>query len=99
MSVSVVLTQFEALVTRQVLEGYEQSLGQEHPLRCICLNQLSNLLHFQGEYKKAEEMIRHALEKQEKVFARDHHLTLDTLDSLGLACECQRRHAEAEELY
>lgn len=66
MSVSVVLTQFEALVTRQFLEGYEQLLGHEHPVRCICLIQLGNLLHFQGESKKAEEVLRHALEIQEE---------------------------------
>ncbi len=72
---------------------------EEHEARAYLMSEISYLLHYIGEYKRAEEWCQKSLWIREKVLGKDHPVTASSYNNLaGLYYE-QRKYKEAENLY
>jgi tetratricopeptide (TPR) repeat protein len=99
--------QAEALYTRgryrdveplreQVLAGYRQVLGEDHPDSAHAYNNLARCQLEQGRYAQAEPGFAKALEINRKALGEDHP---DTALAYSLLADCQQaqgRYAQAE---
>ena len=67
---------------RRALEGYERTLGRDHPHTLLSVNNLGALLKAQGKLNLAEPFLRRALEGRERTLGLDHPGTLLSANSL-----------------
>ena len=68
---------------RRALEGYERTLGPDHPDTLASINNLAILIEAQGKPQEAEPLHRRALEGYEKAMGPEHPSTLASLNNLA----------------
>ena len=66
---------------RRDFEGFERTLGRDHPVTLVSVDNLGSLLQAQGKLILAEPFFRRALEGFERTLGRDHPDTLASLFS------------------
>jgi len=88
----------EPLYQRAIAIG-EKTLGPEHPLLAIYINNLANLYRDQGKYEEAEPLYQRAIAIGEKTLGPEHPDLATWLNNLAnLYCD-QGRYEEAEPLF
>ncbi len=83
---------------RRALRINENSLGYEHHIVAICLNNLAQLLSDTNRLAEAEPLMRRALEIDEKSFGPDHPEVAIRLNNLAYLLKETNRLAEAKSL-
>ncbi|PWW80876.1 TPR-like protein, partial [Tuber magnatum] len=84
------------VVNRRALEGYEKSLGSDHPYTLMAVNNLALVLRELGRYEESEVMNRRALEGYEKSLGSDHPDTLMAVNNLALVLGDLGRYEDSE---
>jgi len=86
-------------ICRRAVQGYKNSLGENHPDTFSSVDKLGCALRFQGKYQEAEEMHRRALQGREKALGENHPGTLRSANNLGITLRCQRMYQDSEEMH
>ena len=73
----------------------QKVLGMEHPDILMSMNNLAQVLSYQGKYEEAEQMYREVLESRRKVLSMEHPDTLTSIYNLAKLLSSQSRHAQA----
>jgi tetratricopeptide (TPR) repeat protein len=68
---------------QRALDGYEKTLGKDHPSTINTVNNMGLAFCNQGEYGKAIEWYQRSLDGYEKTLGMDHPSTLDTVNHIG----------------
>ena len=76
---------------RLALEGWERTLGRDHPSTLTSVKNLGVLLQSQGKLTEAEPFYRRALEGQERTLGVDHPSTRLTAEHLRHLLNSSRR--------
>jgi hypothetical protein len=84
---------------QQASDGYEESLGANHPLMLTPLRGLAFVLERQTKYKAAETVRRRVLEVCEKVNGPTHIDTLGAVYDLAWVLHMQNQYDQASMLY
>ena len=77
----------------------EKALYPDHPDVATSLNNLAGQYDTQGQYAKAETLIKHSLEIFERALGPDHPDVARSLNNLALFYQNQGRYDEAEPLF
>lgn len=78
----------------------EQTEGSAHPQLARCFYHMGQLYHGLGQFRKAVQFKRRALEIQEKTLGPEHNIVATTLNCLASLLEhSQGRYVEAERLF
>ena len=90
-------------LARRSLSIREAALGKLHPLVASSLNNLAVLYRTQGEYAKAEPLLRRALEMREKLYSKaafplGHPDLASSINSLAFLHKDQGEYGKAEPL-
>ena len=80
----------------KTLEDRRSALGDEHPSTLVSLNKLASMYNAQGQYKKADPLLRDGLEKTRR--HQDVCALAGALASMGLNLIMQEKYSEAEPL-
>jgi tetratricopeptide (TPR) repeat protein len=83
---------------KEALDIYEAALRPEHSDILASINDIGEVLWYQGKYKEAEEMLRRALEGKEKALGEENVDTLTSVDSLALVLRARGKYEEAEKM-
>jgi tetratricopeptide (TPR) repeat protein len=83
---------------KEALDIYEVALRPEHSDLLASINDIGEVLWYQGKYKEAEEMLRRALEGREKALGEEDVDTLTSVDSLALVLRARGKYEEAEKM-
>ena len=90
--------------SREARAGFESALqtltakaGPEHPQTLYAKARLGSVYTALGEYSKADEMLRAALEGEEKTFGEDDPILAGTLKSLAFLHDSRGDFAKAEQ--
>jgi tetratricopeptide (TPR) repeat protein len=86
-------------VSRYALQGFERSLGPEHPRTLTCLQNRGGLLDSMGKYSQAEAMLRQAVEVSTRLSGPEHPTTLASTYNLAQVLRNKGEYERAEELY
>jgi tetratricopeptide (TPR) repeat protein len=84
---------------QRALDGFEKTLGQDHPSTLDSINNMGLVLSNQGQYGKALEWYQRALDGCEKTLGKDDPSTLDTVHNIGLVFFHQGEYGKALEWY
>ena len=85
--------------TTAALDGYDRTLGSEHPNALGIMVNLASVLHVQDRPGEAEPLFRAAYEVSGRVRGETHPTTLGALNGLAQLCFAAGRYDEAEPLY
>jgi tetratricopeptide (TPR) repeat protein len=84
---------------QRALDGYEKTLGKDHPSTLSTVNNMAIVFRSQGEYDKALEWYQRALDGYEKTLGKDHPSTLDTIHNMAVLFKIQGEYDKALEWY
>ena len=88
-----------ASLWREAVNTVEKALGAEHPDTGASLNNLAELLEFQGDYARAKPLYERALAIREKVLGAEHPGTARSLNNLAGVLLDQGDYGGAKPLY
>ena len=71
----------------------------EHEERAYLMSEIAYLLHYIGEYKRAEEWNMKSLRIREEILGEDHPATASSYHNLAYLNHSQGKYKEAEQLY
>lgn len=77
-----------------VVDGYKNVLGDDHPATLSSMTSLASVLCWQGRYAEAETILRRTLERSKRVLGEQHPSTLATANDLGLVLNRLGRYSE-----
>ena len=83
---------------RRALAIQEKTLGPDHPLVAVDLNDLGSLLQGKGDYAGAEPLYRRAVAIDEKALGPDHPNVAGDLNNLAALLYAKGDYAGAEPL-
>jgi tetratricopeptide (TPR) repeat protein len=84
---------------QRALDGFEKTLGKDHPSTLDTVHNMGLVFHKEGEYSKALEWYQRALDGREKTLGKDHPSTLDTVNNMGRVFNRQGEYGKALEWY
>jgi tetratricopeptide (TPR) repeat protein len=84
---------------QRALDGYENTLGKDHPNTLATVHGMGLVFYNQGEYDKALEWYQRALNGYENTLGKDHPSTLATVNNMGLVFSKQGEYGKALEWY
>jgi len=76
---------------------FEESLGRDDPETAYTQTSLGNIYRVDGDYDRAEQVLRHALTVEEKVIGPDHPWLANALRNLALLYESRKDFGRAGE--
>ncbi|OTB15363.1 hypothetical protein K445DRAFT_367059 [Daldinia sp. EC12] len=86
----------------KALQVYQSALAKfeklEVPIKYTVLHLIGRIYSELGRFQESEESIRQAVEGRERIFGRNHTVTLFSLHRLGCALWDQSKYTEAEEI-
>ncbi len=85
-------------LTRQVLDGRIEELGERAPLTLASRNKLALVLAARGDAVQAEKEAAEALRLQREVLGNQHDSTLTTMQTLANILMARKQYDEAEAL-
>jgi len=83
----------------RALDLRRRALGGEHSDTLSTMNDVADLLQYQGKYVQAEPLITKVLEVRRRVLGKEHLDTLNTMASLALLYRYQGKYPQAEPLF
>jgi tetratricopeptide (TPR) repeat protein len=84
---------------QRALDGYEKTLGKDHPSTLDTVHNMASVFDNQGEYEKALEWYQRALDGREKTLGKDHPSTLNTVHAMASVFDNQGEYEKALEWY
>jgi tetratricopeptide (TPR) repeat protein len=83
----------------RTLDGYENTLGKDHPDTLTTVHNMAFIFRSQGQYNKALEWFERALDGREKSLGKGHPFTLTTVCGMAVTFDNQGQYEKALELY
>ena len=80
---------------QRALDGYEKTLGNDHPNTLNTVNHIAGVYDSQGEYPKALQWYQRALDGYEKTLGNDHPDTLNTIYNMAGVYDSQGVYSRA----
>jgi tetratricopeptide (TPR) repeat protein len=68
---------------QRALDGFEKTLGKDHPSTLSTVHNMGSVFDHQGEYGKALEWYQRALDGRLKIYGEDHPSTRRTARNLA----------------
>jgi tetratricopeptide (TPR) repeat protein len=84
---------------QRALDGYENTLGKDHPNALDTVHNMGLVFFDQGEYGKALEWYQRALDGRENTLGKDHPFTFNTILNMGSIFSNQGEYGKALEWY
>ncbi|KAK3322732.1 hypothetical protein B0H66DRAFT_602162 [Apodospora peruviana] len=84
---------------RRAFQGYRFALGQYHPVTLDVGEEYADLLHLQGSFPAAEEIVTECIRAKEAMLGREHISTITSIAKRATLLDLQSRFDEADEGY
>lgn len=81
---------------QKTLEGYEETVGGEHPHTLHCLHGLASIMARLRRRDEAETIYKRTLDLRRRVLGAEHPRTLETQGALATLYFSARRYREAD---
>jgi tetratricopeptide (TPR) repeat protein len=86
-------------VPQWALDGFEKTIGKDHPNTLTAVHNRALVFKNQGQYGTALEWYGRALNGREKTLGKEHISTLDTVNSMAALFSNQGQYKKALEWY
>ncbi|KAA8903433.1 hypothetical protein FN846DRAFT_813895 [Sphaerosporella brunnea] len=84
---------------QRALDGYEKTLGKDHPSTLDTVHNMACVFASKGEYGKVLEWYQRALDGREKTLGNDHPSTLATVHNMASVFNDQGEYGKALQWY